>query len=133
MPKADVPYHIDFDSNRDVSMQDKDAMGKRGLFVTVRFDITLDGAKVPRAQTDYKVVIEEDGHRVWEQPIPRPTPSDELSVMLAIDTSGSMDEHGRMAQAARRRAFFSTSFRSKPIAGLFYSTTRCVRLSYPQR
>ena len=44
-PKAEVPYHIDFDSTRDVSMQDKDSSGKSGLFVTVRFDITLDGAE----------------------------------------------------------------------------------------
>lgn len=116
--KAEVPYHIDFDSSRDVSTQDKDNSGKSGLFVTVRFNITLDGAKVAQTGSDYKIVIEEDGHRVWEKPVPKPTPSDELSVVLAIDTSGSMKEFGRIAQARKAAEVFLGKLPARADCGL---------------
>lgn len=93
------PYKIDFDPQRDVALLDRDDKGRSGLFVNVRFTITL----APGAQVDpgkeYKLIIEEDGFQVKEVDVPRPTPVEELNVMLALDTSGSMKERNRMAQA----------------------------------
>jgi len=94
-----LPYHIAFDSSRDVTMDDRDPKtGKEGLFITVRFSITVEGNGSEAPGTDYKIIIEEDGHRVREEDVPQPTPSEDLSVVLALDTSGSMKEHGRMTQ-----------------------------------
>jgi VWFA-related protein len=117
--KSDVPYRIAFDSGRDVTMHDSDEKtGKEGLFVTVRFTITVEGNAAAAPGTDYKIIIEEDGHRVKEEDVPRPTPSEELSVVLAIDTSGSMKEHGRMAQAKSAAGIFLDKLPKKADCGL---------------
>ena len=42
--QASVPYRIEFDSGRDVTMHDKDEKtGKEGLYITVRFTISVGG------------------------------------------------------------------------------------------
>jgi VWFA-related protein len=98
--KAKNPYQVEFDRNKDVEQLTQSPDGtKKAIFVRVRFAITLDGANIDKLGDDYKLVIEEDGQRVKEVDVPRPTVSDELSVMLALDTSSSMKEHGRMEQA----------------------------------
>jgi VWFA-related protein len=117
--KSKIPYRIEFDPGRDVTMHDKDdKTGKEGLFVTVRFVITLDGNSVDAPGTDYKIMIEEDGRPVKEEDVPRPTPSEDLSVVLAIDTSGSMKEHGRMAQAKAAAGIFLSKLPVKADCGL---------------
>ena len=104
--KAKAPYQIEFDPAKDVTRLDKHE-GKEGIFIKVRFAITLDGAKVVEFGDDHKIVIEENGHRVKEVDVPKPVVSEDLSVMLALDTSGSMKEHGRMEQARlASEAFF---------------------------
>ncbi|MCI0643125.1 MAG: VWA domain-containing protein [Gemmataceae bacterium] len=115
--KAAAPYKIDFEPARDVTLSDKDDAGKQGLFVTVRFVITLDGAP-ETAGVEYKIIIEEDGQRVKEEDVPRPTPSEDLSVVLAMDTSGSMKEHGRMKQAKSAAETFLDRLPSKAECGL---------------
>lgn len=117
-PQTKVPYRIEFDAGRDVTMHDKDAKGNEGLFITVRFTITVEGDGAEAPGTDYKIVIEEDGHRVKEEDVPRPTPSEDLSVVLAIDTSGSMKEHGRMAQARAAAGIFLDKLPGKSDCGL---------------
>src|SRR6185369_17981140 len=105
--KGGAPYRIDFDAGRDVTLADEDAKTvKKGLYITVRFTITLEGDSSDALGNDYRIVIEEDGHRVKEEEVPRPTPSEELSLVLAIDTSGSMKEHGRMGQARSAAEIF---------------------------
>jgi VWFA-related protein len=96
---APAPYKIEFDPAHDVAIQEKDKKGNEGLYVRVRFAVTLDGNKVERIGDEYKLVIEENGKPVQTVDVPRPAPADDLSVMLALDTSGSMKEHGRMPQA----------------------------------
>ncbi len=97
--KSKMPYQVEFDAAKDVTQMDRSPDGKEGIFIKVRFAITLDGAKVEKFGDDHKLVIEENGQRVKEVDVPRPVASEELSVMLAIDTSGSMKEHRRMEQA----------------------------------
>jgi VWFA-related protein len=94
-----VPYKIDFDPVHDVSTVERDKQGREGLYVNVKFVISLDGNKVDRVGADYKLLIEENGRQVETVDVPRPAAAEDLSVMLAIDTSGSMKEHGRMPQA----------------------------------
>jgi VWFA-related protein len=97
--KTAPPYRIDFDPSQDVSLLSRDDKGKKGVFINVRFTITLEAGAKDDPGAEYKVVIEEDGRRVREEDVPRPAPIENLSVMLALDTSGSMKERGRMAQA----------------------------------
>ncbi len=119
--KSAVPYRIDFDSGRDVTIHDGDAKtGKEGLYVTVRFTITRSAGAGEPPGTEYKVVIEEDGHRVREEDVPRPTPSEDLSIVLALDTSGSMKEHGRMAQAKSAAGVFLDKLPVKAECGLIF-------------
>lgn len=98
--KSNVPYKIEFNAKQDVEQLTQSPDGtKKAIFVRVRFAITLDGSNVGKVDGDYKLVIEEDGKRVKEVELPQPTPTQSISVMLALDTSGSMKEHGRMEQA----------------------------------
>jgi VWFA-related protein len=114
-----VPYHIAFDSGRDVTMEDRDPKtGKEGLFITVRFTITVEGNGSEAPGTDYKIIIEEDGHRVREEDVPQPTPTEDLSVVLALDTSGSMKEHGRMTQVRGAANIFLKKLPTKADCGL---------------
>ncbi|MCI0682069.1 MAG: VWA domain-containing protein [Gemmataceae bacterium] len=96
------PYHIDFDPGRDVTLLDHDEHGNKGLFINVRFTITLEGGTKLEdlAGADYKLKIEEDGQFIPpELDVPRPAPVETFSAVLALDTSGSMKERNRMAQA----------------------------------
>jgi Mg-chelatase subunit ChlD len=102
---SEVPYKIEFDKSKDVAQMDAHD-GKQGIFIKVKFTIALDGSKVDKVGDNYKIVIEENGKKVKEVDVPKPAPSEDLSVMLAIDTSGSMKEHGRMTQARDASASF---------------------------
>lgn len=93
-------YRIDFNPSQDVEMLDQDEQGNKGLYIHVRFTITLESGVADLAGTDYKIKIEEEDKFVPpELDVPRPKPVEELSAVLALDTSGSMKERNRMAQA----------------------------------
>ena len=95
------PYRIEFDPRLDLKNVDEDEQGNKGLFVKVRFTITLEGGTKLEdlAGADYKLKIEEDGKLIQEMDVPRPKPAENLAAVLALDTSGSMKERNRMAQA----------------------------------
>lgn len=117
--KAKNPYQVDFDRSKDVEQLSQSPDGtKKAIFVRVRFAITLDGANIDKLGEDYKLVIEEDGQRVKEVDVPRPTVSEDLSVMLALDTSGSMKEHGRMEQARTAGEAFLKKLPTRADCGL---------------
>ncbi len=117
-PAGKQPYQLDFDRDKDVSQSDRSPDGKEGIYIKVRFGITLDGDKVDNLGDDYKIVIEEDGHRVKEVGVPRPVASEDLTVMLALDTSGSMKEHGRMEQARAAAGVFLRKLPKQADCGL---------------
>ena len=116
--KSKMPYQVEFDAAKDVTQLDRGPDGKEGIYIKVRFSITLDGNKIEKLTGDHKLVIEENGHRVKEIDVPQPVVSDELSVMLAIDTSGSMKEHGRMEQARVAAAAFLQKLPQRTDCGL---------------
>ena len=124
---APLPYKLIFEPNdpKNVVVRERDAAGNEGLFVTVKFVITLEG-EAPQDATTYKVVIEENGKRVKEEDVPRPTPSEEISAVLAMDISGSMSQEiglgakktTRIDQARRAADLFFTVLPAKADAGL---------------
>src|SRR5438874_1950286 len=92
------PYHIDFNPQQDMTLLDRNDKGEQGFFIRVTFTITLEGKTSIEdlAGQDYKIKIEEDGHFIPpELDVPRPTPVENLSAVLALDTSGSMKERNR--------------------------------------
>ncbi len=111
-------YKIEFDPGRDVTLLDQNDAGKQGLFVKVRFSITIEGSAPAAPNTQYKIVVEENGNKVHEDDVPRPTPAEDLSVVLAMDTSGSMSEHGRMDKARSAAEFFLKRLPTKADCGL---------------
>src|SRR5262245_31534434 len=96
-----APYRLEFDPKQDV-LEQAEYAGRTGWFITVRFAVVPEG--VPEPGTTYKVIIEEEGQKRFELDVPKPKTtvfSEELAVVLAMDTSGSMSEFGRMVQARK--------------------------------
>lgn len=114
------PYHIDFDPKHEVALLDFDEQGNKGIFIQVRFTITLQGGKAEDlAGTDYKIKIEEDGHFIPpELDVPRAKPVEEISAVLALDTSGSMKERNRMVQAKTAAELFLRRLPARADCGL---------------
>ncbi len=109
------PYTIELN---DVQTLDHDpASGKEGVYVSVKFDISLDGKSVAIGD-EYKLAVEENGKRVRVIDLPRPTAPTDLSVVLAVDTSGSMKEHNRMAMARQAAQTFLGRLPAKADCGL---------------
>jgi Mg-chelatase subunit ChlD len=87
-PRQAAPFEIVFDPNRDV--QEEGGAGK-GLQFTVAFKVIRH--KGATDGKDYKIVIEEDGREVARLDVPPPAKvPEELSAVLAIDISGSMEK-----------------------------------------
>src|SRR5947209_721875 len=89
-PGQAVPYKILFDPDRDVSQAREGP--KNTLLVTVQFTLTQVGPTTEDISKAYKILIKENGRTVGEADVPRPKPSEDLSVVLAMDISGSMNE-----------------------------------------
>ncbi|MBI2809124.1 MAG: VWA domain-containing protein [Planctomycetes bacterium] len=96
---GDSDYKLEFDPARDVTKLDRAPEGKDGIYIEVRFFITQGGKRVEQLDDDYKVVIEENGRFIKAVTLPRKNAAEELTVMFALDTSGSMKAFGRMEQA----------------------------------
>lgn len=113
----DIPYKIEFDPKEDVRQLDRHE-GKSGLFLRVDFTVTaLPGAPADPGK-EYQIVVEEDGKERFTVDVPRPKQAEELSVVLAVDISGSMSEHGRMEQARQASGVFFKSLPANADAGL---------------
>jgi VWFA-related protein len=115
------PYRIDFDPHQDVTSLDHDEHGNKGLFIHVRFTITLEGGTKLEdlAGADYKIKIEEDKQFIPpELDVPRPAAVETLSAVLALDTSGSMKERNRMAQAKAAAETFLRKLPGRADCGL---------------
>jgi Mg-chelatase subunit ChlD len=111
---ASAPYKVELTG---VTLLDRDSAGKQGIFIHAHFTVQMLRADAD-ADTLYKLVIEENGQRVHEHEMPRPKPTEDLSVVLAVDTSGSMKEHGRMQQARRAAETFVRGLPRRADCGL---------------
>lgn len=111
-----APYKLEMEAPRASTETKED--GRSLTRVTVKFTITQQGQQVEDISSDYKILIEEDGQVVHTVDIPRPQVSEDLSVVLAVDTSGSMKQHGRMEQARAAAGVFFRELPAKAEAGL---------------
>jgi Mg-chelatase subunit ChlD len=113
-----IVYRIDFDPAKDVTLLDEDKDKRQGLFINVRFTITQIAQTADDVFKDYKILIKEDGHVVKQVEVPQPVLSDDLSVVLALDVSGSMREFGKLRQAKQAAAVFFDKLPGKTECGL---------------
>lgn len=100
-----------------VASRDKD--GKPALFVTLQFKIlrAADGRLADDINKE-EIVVEEDGRRVTDLDLHQPGAFDRLTTVLAIDCSGSMAEHGKMAEAKRAARLFLGQLHARADCGL---------------
>jgi VWFA-related protein len=96
------PYAIDFSDPDQIPPPE----GKSGIYYRIKFTISLEGKDVSKVDGNYDLIIEENGKAVHRMALPRPTVSADLTVMLALDTSGSMNEHNRMPMARQATEVF---------------------------
>lgn len=110
-----VPLRIDFDPKTDVKLLDRHN-GQDGLFVQVRFSVSQEGKTLDGSE--YRIVVEEDGYRVKEDSVYKPAPIEDLAVALTIDTSGSMNSHGRISQVRNAARTFLNKLPAPADCGL---------------
>jgi VWFA-related protein len=112
-----VPYKLIFDP-------DQVSQGREGanntLYVTVRFTISQVGEVKGDAWKEYKILIKENGNKVKVVDMPQPevVQEDDLSLVLAMDVSGSMNEHNRIQRAREAANVFFNQLPSKAECGL---------------
>lgn len=94
---AAVLYQID---KQGQARTTRDHRGQPGLFVTVQFTIkrAADGQLATDVAKD-EIVVEEDKRRVTDLDIQQPGALEPLTVVLALDTSGSMDADNKLPEA----------------------------------
>jgi VWFA-related protein len=115
-----VHYWIDFDRDRDVSQGEEGP--NNTLYVTVRFKI--EGKKLtPEVAKQYKILIKENGREVGTVDVPQVKPSEDLSLVFAMDISGSMNEPDsnkvrRIQQARAAANIFFNKLPAKADCGL---------------
>jgi VWFA-related protein len=117
-PDTKSPYKIEFDQN-DVELLDRSKNGKEGIYLNVRFTVSSDGKNANANEGDWQIVIEENGKKAAIVPLPAvQTVTKDMSVILSLDTSGSMKEHNRMTMARQAAQTFLSSLPKKADCGL---------------
>jgi VWFA-related protein len=92
------PYKIDF--NGEVERRPRPDGAPEGVYIAVRFGIAAESKDGNANEGDWQIVIAENGKPVKSVSLPEiRTVITDLSVVMAIDTSGSMKEHNRMTMA----------------------------------
>ena len=114
-PAQPVPYQILFDQDSDVSQAREGP--KNTLYVTVRFRVE-GGQVAPEVAKQYRILIKEDGRVVGDAGVPQPKPSEDLSAVLAMDISGSMNEYQRLDKAKAAANVFFKKLPEKAECGL---------------
>jgi Mg-chelatase subunit ChlD len=92
--------------------------GKQVRYVKVRFSVTQEGPAADSGGKTYKIRIEENGQRVREEEVPRTQEFQDLSVVLAMDISGSMSSRDRIVQARKAADVFLRALPAKADCGL---------------
>jgi len=95
-----------------------DENGKQVRYVKVEFTVTREGASVDDVGKNYKIRIEENNHLVKDEEVPSPKVTQNLSVVLAMDISGSMNSRDRMVQARKAADVFLQALPAKADCGL---------------
>src|SRR5438876_4605035 len=99
-------YHIEKEKiEKDGRAEDRmfvsrrpDRNGNSTLFVTVQFRILSADNQPAEDVRPAEIVVKEDGRKVTDLEVHAPTALEPLTTVLAIDTSGSMPDHGKMEE-----------------------------------
>jgi VWFA-related protein len=117
-PDAKAPYKIDFNPS-DVEQRSHSKDGKEGIYIGVRFGISETKEGGSANEGDWQIIIEENGKKAAVVPLPEvKTVTTDLSVIMALDTSGSMKEHNRMAMAREAAQTFLGNLPKRADCGL---------------
>lgn len=111
-------YQIHFDSNHDMELYQDPKTNK--ILIKISFVVSTQETGAAELSADYRIRIVEDGKPVMDVDLPRAHRTEELDIMLALDTSGSMKEHGRIAQARAAAATFLKKLPAKADCGLIF-------------
>jgi Mg-chelatase subunit ChlD len=95
----------------------RDEAGRQVRYVKVKFKVTREGVSTSEVGKHYKILIEENNHRVKVEDVPVPRAND-LSVVLAMDISGSMSARDRMVQARKAADVFLRALPPRSDCGL---------------
>lgn len=132
------PYRLVFDSKQDIEW--REPAGKTGIHITVYFAVKRDEKAPVDPRFNYKVIIEEldlegKGHFRLEVPVARPRiTTEEMAVVLTMDTSGSMGEFGRMKQAQKAATTFIKALPPQADSGLILFNDKVhTRLPPPEK
>ncbi len=114
--RADVDYHVEKPKSIASSIREKD--GRNTRFVDLHFQIRRlsDNSFVTDVPKE-EIVVEEDGLPVKNLQVTPPR-SHTLSVVLAIDVSGSMSKAGKMDQAKQAALAFLDRVEERAEVGL---------------
>jgi VWFA-related protein len=115
-PAANRQYKIDIDK---VFSAAREKDGKKAIYVTVQFKVKYasDG-KLAGNIGKNEILVEEDHQRVTDLEIFQPQGNDQLTAVLAMDTSGSMVDNGKMAQAKHAAEIFLDKLSEHADSGL---------------
>ncbi len=116
VPAQKAPYKIELLS-KTPDVRTVSEKGRNVTKITLRFKVSPTKA-AQGDEYDYKVVIEQAGKSVWEENLPKSIIRDALSVVLSMDTSGSMEEIGKMQQAQQAAQLFFDELPVRADAGL---------------
>jgi VWFA-related protein len=110
-------YHVELDQQR-AHVSTRDRQGRPSLYLTVQFKITQANGQLATDVAKDEIIVEEDGRRITELEIHQPKAVDPLSVVLALDISGSMANQGKMAAAKQSARLFLDALQGNTDCGL---------------
>jgi VWFA-related protein len=117
-PDAKLPYKIEFNQN-DVELRHQSKDGKSGIYLGVRFNVSSQGNDVSAKEGEWQIAVYENNKVAATVSLPEISRvTKELSVVMAIDTSGSMKEHGRMQMARQAAQTFLGNLHTRADCGL---------------
>lgn len=116
-----VLYQIVKEGGKDgkVLVTTRDRNGQPTLYVTVQFRIesAKDGQVATNVGKD-EILVEEDKRRVTDLEIYQPRALDPLTVVLVLDTSGSMTQGNKLEEAKQAARLFLDTLHEKVDCGL---------------
>jgi Mg-chelatase subunit ChlD len=110
-----VPYIIEELTKPTPRTEPKD--GRNVTFITVHFKVSPTKA-LDSDETDYELAIYEENKRMIIIPLERSIIRDAMSVVLSMDTSGSMAEGGRMEETQKAAMLFFRELPARADTGL---------------
>src|SRR5271170_7208812 len=116
---AQGPYPYEVVAEPNVLTSTQNSAGNSGLYVTVQFKIVnrADGTLATNVAKD-EIVVEEDHRRVADLEIYQPRALDPLTVVLVLDTSGSMAAEHKLEEAKRAARLFLDTLHDRVNVGL---------------